>query len=91
MEAGLYRTNQELGSTVSLQVTSAWVREPDESLENLRSTLVELTSCVSVQVEDEARTNQRPDFILLSNQSPDREDPVLYPDQWEDRVSLAGR
>lgn len=26
MEAGLYRTNQELGSTVSLQVTSAWVR-----------------------------------------------------------------
>ncbi|KAG7233388.1 hypothetical protein INR49_007076 [Caranx melampygus] len=68
------------------------VREPDENLEeNLRSTLVELTSCVSVQVEDdEARTNQRPDFILLSNQSPDREDPVLYPDQWEDSVSLAG-
>lgn len=25
-EAGLYRTNQELGSTVSLQVTTAWVR-----------------------------------------------------------------
>ncbi|KAG7238068.1 hypothetical protein INR49_031422 [Caranx melampygus] len=66
VEAGLYRTNQELGSTVSLQVTSAWVED------------------------DEARTNQRPDFILLSNQSPDREDPVLYPDQWEDSVSLAG-
>ncbi|GLD69056.1 mitogen-activated protein kinase-binding protein 1-like isoform X1 [Lates japonicus] len=66
VEAGLHRTNQELGSTISLQVTSAWVKD------------------------DEARTNQRPDFILLSNQSPDREDPVLYPDQWEDRVSLAG-
>lgn len=25
-EMGLYRTNQELGSTVSLQVTTAWVR-----------------------------------------------------------------
>lgn len=33
----------------------------------------------------------RPEFILLSNQSADRENPVLYPDQWEDRVSLAGR
>ncbi|KAL7380574.1 hypothetical protein ABVT39_020004 [Epinephelus coioides] len=65
VEAGLYRTNQELGSTVSLQVTSAWV-------------------------EDEAKTNQRPDFIRLSNQSPDREPLVLYPNEWEDRVSLAG-
>lgn len=37
------------------------------------------------------RTSQRPDFILLSSQSSDREGPVLYPDQWEDRVSLAGR
>ncbi|CAN9501919.1 unnamed protein product [Ophioblennius macclurei] len=60
MEAGLHRTNQGLGSTISLQV------------------------------EDEARTNQRPDFILLANQSPDREVAVLYPDHWEDRVSLAG-
>lgn len=58
-EAGLKRTNQELGSTVSLQV-------PD------------------------TRTNHRPDFIQLANQSPEREVPVLYPDQWEDRVSLAG-
>ncbi|XP_018544297.1 mitogen-activated protein kinase-binding protein 1 isoform X2 [Lates calcarifer] len=66
VEAGLRRTSQELGSTISLQVTSAWVEG------------------------NEARTSQRPDFILLSNQSPDREDPVLYPDQWEDRVSLAG-
>ncbi|XP_023286150.1 mitogen-activated protein kinase-binding protein 1 [Seriola lalandi dorsalis] len=66
VEAGLHRTNQELGSTISLQVTTAWGED------------------------DEARTNQRPDFILLSNQSPDREDPVLYPDQWEDRLSLAG-
>ncbi|XP_026007027.1 mitogen-activated protein kinase-binding protein 1 isoform X2 [Astatotilapia calliptera] len=49
----LHRTNQELGSTISLQV-------------------------------------HRPEFILLSNQSADRENPVLYPDQWEDRVSLAG-
>ncbi|AWP15923.1 putative mitogen-activated protein kinase-binding protein 1 [Scophthalmus maximus] len=64
VEAGLQRTNQVLGSTISLQVTAAW--------------------------DDEARTNQRPDFILLSNHSPDRENPVLYPDQWEDRVSLAG-
>nr|XP_046268092.1 mitogen-activated protein kinase-binding protein 1 isoform X2 [Scatophagus argus] len=55
----------ELGSTVSLQVTTAWAEE------------------------DEMRTNQRPDFIQLSNQSPDGEDMVLYPDQWEDRVSLA--
>ncbi|XP_027130644.1 LOW QUALITY PROTEIN: mitogen-activated protein kinase-binding protein 1 [Larimichthys crocea] len=66
MEVGLYRTNQELGSTISLQVTTAWAED------------------------DEARTNQRPDFIRLSNQSPDREAQVLYPDQWEDRVSLAG-
>ncbi|XP_023148183.2 mitogen-activated protein kinase-binding protein 1 isoform X2 [Amphiprion ocellaris] len=64
-EVGLHRTNQELGSTVSLQVATAWA-------------------------DDKTRTNQRPDFILLSSQSPDREDPVLYPDQWEDRVSLAG-
>ncbi|XP_040916419.1 mitogen-activated protein kinase-binding protein 1 isoform X2 [Toxotes jaculatrix] len=66
VEAGLHRTNQELGSTFSLQVTPAWVED------------------------DEARTSQRPDFILLSNQVPDREDPVLYPDQWEDRMSLPG-
>ncbi|KAM6968586.1 mitogen-activated protein kinase-binding protein 1 [Tautogolabrus adspersus] len=66
VERGIHQTNPELGSTVSLQVTSAWVED------------------------NEAGTNQRPDFIQLSNQSPDREDPVLYPDQWEDRVSLAG-
>ncbi|KAK2826845.1 hypothetical protein Q5P01_021059 [Channa striata] len=65
VEEGLDGTSQELGSAISLQVTTAWV-------------------------DDEARTNQRPDFILLSNQSPDREAPVLYPDHWEDRVSLAG-
>ncbi|XP_047197692.1 mitogen-activated protein kinase-binding protein 1 isoform X2 [Hippoglossus stenolepis] len=66
VEAGPQRANQELGSTMSLQVTTAQVED------------------------DELRTNQRPDFILLSNHSPDRENPVLYPDQWEDRVSLAG-
>uniref|UniRef100_G3NIK6 Mitogen-activated protein kinase binding protein 1 n=1 Tax=Gasterosteus aculeatus TaxID=69293 RepID=G3NIK6_GASAC len=59
---GLHRTNQELGSTVSLQAE-----------------------------DGETWTNQRPDFIPLSNQSPDGEAVVLYPDQWEDRVSLAGR
>lgn len=54
-------------------------------------TLADMLVCDSVQVDDEERTNQRPDFIQLSNQSPDREDVVLYPDQWEDRVSLAER
>ncbi|XP_076022162.1 mitogen-activated protein kinase-binding protein 1 [Genypterus blacodes] len=58
---GLCRTNQDLGSTISLQVEHSG-----------------------------SRTSQRPDFILLSSQGPDREGPVLYPDQWEDRVSLAG-
>ncbi|XP_029983069.1 mitogen-activated protein kinase-binding protein 1 isoform X2 [Sphaeramia orbicularis] len=66
MEAELHKTTRELGSTVSLQVTTGWVDD------------------------DETRTNERPGFILLSNQSPERENPVLYPDQWEDRVSLAG-
>lgn len=31
VEAGLQRTNQVLGSTISLQVTAAWVREPSGS------------------------------------------------------------
>ncbi|XP_035850289.1 mitogen-activated protein kinase-binding protein 1 isoform X2 [Sander lucioperca] len=66
VEAGLHKTNQELGSTISLQVTTAWAED------------------------NEARTNQRPEFIHLSNRSPDREPLVLYPDQWEDRLSLAG-
>ncbi|XP_041668379.1 mitogen-activated protein kinase-binding protein 1-like [Cheilinus undulatus] len=65
-ERSLRRTNQELGSTASLQVTAPWVED------------------------EEPGTNRRPDFIRLSNQSPDREEVVLYPDQWEDRVSLAG-
>ncbi|KAM6916877.1 mitogen-activated protein kinase-binding protein 1 [Lycodopsis pacificus] len=64
--AGLHRTNHELGSSISLQVNTAWAED------------------------NEARTNQRPDFIPLSNHSPDMEAVVLYPDQWEDRVSLAG-
>ncbi|TDG98507.1 hypothetical protein EPR50_G00200930 [Perca flavescens] len=66
VEAELHRTNQELGSTISLQVTTAWTED------------------------DEARTNQRPEFIHLSNRNSDREPLVLYPDQWEDRLSLAG-
>ncbi|XP_075941322.1 mitogen-activated protein kinase-binding protein 1 isoform X2 [Anarhichas minor] len=64
--AGLHRTNRELGSSISLQVNTAWAED------------------------NEVRTNQRPDFIPLSNHSPDMEAVVLYPDQWEDRVSLAG-
>ncbi|KAM8916663.1 mitogen-activated protein kinase-binding protein 1 isoform 2-T2 [Spinachia spinachia] len=63
---GHHRTNQEMGSTVSLQVNTAWAED------------------------GAAWTNRRPDFIPLSNHSPDREAVALYPDQWEDRVSLAG-
>ncbi|KAM4723696.1 mitogen-activated protein kinase-binding protein 1 isoform 2-T2 [Anableps anableps] len=44
----------------------------------------------SVREEDEEKTNQRPDFILLSFQSLNTEDPVLFPDKWEDRTSLVG-
>ncbi|XP_061552292.1 mitogen-activated protein kinase-binding protein 1 isoform X5 [Phycodurus eques] len=41
------------------------------------------------QVEHtEALANPRPDFTLLSSQSLEREEPVLFPDQWEDGVSL---
>ncbi|KAM9777987.1 mitogen-activated protein kinase-binding protein 1 [Neosynchiropus ocellatus] len=54
-EAGLQRTNQERGSTISLQVPPVWAG-------------------------DETRTNQ----------SPEGEEPVLYPGQWEDSASLAG-
>ncbi|CAL1575409.1 unnamed protein product [Knipowitschia caucasica] len=56
--SGLTRADQELGSTLSLQV--------------------------------DPTTNHRPDFILLTNQGSERDLPVLYPDQWDDRVSLAG-
>ncbi|XP_028294155.1 mitogen-activated protein kinase-binding protein 1 isoform X2 [Gouania willdenowi] len=62
---GLQRTNQDLGSTISLQVPTGWG-------------------------VNEARTNQRPGFTQLTNQSTEGEEPVLYPDQWDDRVSLAG-
>ncbi|KAF6724099.1 Mitogen-activated protein kinase-binding protein 1 [Oryzias melastigma] len=51
----------------------------------------DLQSTTSLQVawvDDESKSSQRPDFILLSNQSLNREEPVLFPDQWEDRVSL---
>ncbi|XP_068607662.1 mitogen-activated protein kinase-binding protein 1 [Brachionichthys hirsutus] len=65
-EVGLHKASQDLGSTMSLQVTGAWA------------------GC------NEVRANHRPDFIWLSNQTPDREEVVLYPDQWEDSVSLAG-
>lgn len=47
---------------------------------------------LSLQVAgDEARTSHRPDFIQLSNQSPDMEDLVLFPNQWEDKVNPAER
>ncbi|KAM4542493.1 mitogen-activated protein kinase-binding protein 1 isoform 2-T2 [Odontesthes bonariensis] len=65
VQPGCHMTNEELQSTTSLQVTSAWV-------------------------DDETKFNHRPDFILLSNQSQGREDPVLFPDQWEEGLSLAG-
>ncbi|XP_043998653.1 mitogen-activated protein kinase-binding protein 1 isoform X1 [Gambusia affinis] len=44
----------------------------------------------SVREDDEVKINQRPDYFLLSLQSLDREDPVLFPDKWEDRISLVG-
>ncbi|XP_072221394.1 mitogen-activated protein kinase-binding protein 1 isoform X2 [Leuresthes tenuis] len=65
VQPGCHMTNEEMQSTISLQVTSAWA-------------------------DDETVINQRPDFIQLSNQSQSREDPVLFPDKWEDRMSLAG-
>ncbi|XP_015230422.1 PREDICTED: mitogen-activated protein kinase-binding protein 1 isoform X2 [Cyprinodon variegatus] len=54
-----------------------------------------LQSTVSLQVpsvrgDEEVKTNQRPDFIMLSLQSLNMEDPVLFPDKWEDRMSLMG-
>ncbi|XP_056152267.1 mitogen-activated protein kinase-binding protein 1 [Lampris incognitus] len=65
-EVELCRPSQELGSTVSLQVASAWTKDSEVS------------------------TNQRPDFILLSPQTLDGVGAVLYPERWEDQVSLAG-
>ncbi|CAG5866970.1 unnamed protein product [Menidia menidia] len=55
----------------------------------------ELQRTISLQVtspwvDEETRASQRPDFILLSNQSQSGEDPVLFPEKWDDRVSLAG-
>lgn len=93
-EAGLYRTNRELGSTISLQVTSAWVRGhmPTERQVMNEPARSHWLTVPSLQVADEeARTNHRPDYIQLSNQSPDVEEMVLYPNQWEDGASLAER
>ncbi|KAM4541274.1 mitogen-activated protein kinase-binding protein 1 [Fundulus diaphanus] len=55
----------------------------------------ELQSTISLQVpsvmgDEEVKTNQRPDFILLSRQSLNGEDPVLFPETCEDRMSLVG-
>ncbi|CAB1335470.1 unnamed protein product, partial [Coregonus sp. 'balchen'] len=57
----------------------------------------ELGSTISLQPltawgESEQRSQQRPQYIMLSPQTPDTETgPVLYPNGCEDRVSLAGR
>ncbi|XP_057715506.1 mitogen-activated protein kinase-binding protein 1 isoform X1 [Corythoichthys intestinalis] len=59
-EAGLQRTNQQLGSTLSLQVEHT-----------------------------EALANPRPEFTMLPSQRLEREQSVLFLDQWEDRVSLS--
>eukprot|EP00063_Salmo_salar_P091889 XP_014066724.1 PREDICTED: mitogen-activated protein kinase-binding protein 1-like isoform X3 [Salmo salar] len=56
----------------------------------------ELGSTISLQPltawgESEQRSQQRPKYIMLSPQTPNTETgPVLYPDGFEDRVSLAG-
>uniref|UniRef100_A0A1A8V9E4 Mitogen-activated protein kinase binding protein 1 n=1 Tax=Nothobranchius furzeri TaxID=105023 RepID=A0A1A8V9E4_NOTFU len=65
VKPGVHGTNEKLGSTVSIQVSSAWTG-------------------------DEAKTNERPGFIQLSNQSLNRNDLVLFPEKWEDRISLTG-
>ncbi|XP_019733940.1 mitogen-activated protein kinase-binding protein 1-like [Hippocampus comes] len=51
----------------------------------------QLGSRLSLQVEHtEALADPRPDFTSLSNPIVEREPPVLFPDQWEDRVSPSG-
>nr|XP_061837712.1 mitogen-activated protein kinase-binding protein 1 [Nerophis lumbriciformis]XP_061837713.1 mitogen-activated protein kinase-binding protein 1 [Nerophis lumbriciformis] len=54
--AGLHKTNQLKGSSISLQVEHV-----------------------------DVRTNHRPDF--MSKQSPEKEETVLFPDQWEESVN----
>lgn len=44
-----------------------------------------------VQVSPVPRGHARPQYIPLSPQVPDTEAVVLYPEGYEDRVSLAGR
>lgn len=43
------------------------------------------------RTDGETRTNHRPSYIRLSNQSPDQDKEVLYPDQWGDGASLPER
>ncbi|XP_061156766.1 mitogen-activated protein kinase-binding protein 1 isoform X3 [Syngnathus typhle] len=51
----------------------------------------QLRSRLSLQVEHtEALANPKADFTLVSDSNVEREQPVLFPDQWEDRVSLSG-
>ncbi|XP_037097769.1 mitogen-activated protein kinase-binding protein 1 isoform X2 [Syngnathus acus] len=51
----------------------------------------QLGSRLSLQVEHtEALANPKADFTLVSDLNVEREQPVLFPDQWEDRVSLSG-
>ncbi|XP_017293165.1 mitogen-activated protein kinase-binding protein 1 isoform X2 [Kryptolebias marmoratus] len=61
----------------------------------IHGTNEKLQSTISLQVssawaDEEAKSSQRPDFIQLSTQTLNRDDPVLFPDKWEDRLSLAG-
>ncbi|XP_061552291.1 mitogen-activated protein kinase-binding protein 1 isoform X4 [Phycodurus eques] len=70
--------------TRPLDDSPIWVKEAGLHRANQR-----LGSRLSLQVEHtEALANPRPDFTLLSSQSLEREEPVLFPDQWEDGVSL---
>ncbi|XP_049595805.1 mitogen-activated protein kinase-binding protein 1 isoform X4 [Syngnathus scovelli] len=51
----------------------------------------QLGSRLSLQVEHaEALANPKADFTLVPDPIVEREQPVLFPDQWEDRVSLSG-
>ncbi|XP_061650331.1 mitogen-activated protein kinase-binding protein 1 isoform X3 [Phyllopteryx taeniolatus] len=70
--------------TRPLDDSPIWIKEA-----GLHRANQQLGSRLSLQVEHtEALANPRPDFTLLSSQSLEKEEPVLFPDQWEDGVSL---
>ncbi|XP_037550947.1 mitogen-activated protein kinase-binding protein 1 [Nematolebias whitei] len=84
--------------------TKVWPHPDDTCSLRRRSQRVEplshgttekLQSTISLQVtsawaDEETKSSRRPDFIQLSTQTLNAEDPVLFPDGWEDRTSLAG-